>query len=336
MVTSRNPELVSVIMPVYGGERFVAAAIRSVLAQSYDRYELVIVNDGSPDGSAGEIARFLPHPKIRYTEQKNAGVANARNAGIAMSMGAAVALLDQDDLWLPDKLERQMAFLAERPDVGFVHSRVECIDGAGATRSCEGAIQVHPFAGRCAGALLAGNAIAPLTVVMRRACLDEVGVFDQQFAPADDWHLWLRIARIYPVGFLDRITAQYRFHGDNVSKDQLIMQRAILRVVDAVCERFPDIAQSTTPTELAAARSRMLKVTAEVLAARGQRGEANDYWKAAYKSNGDLEALLGLLAIPARLRKRFEALLTTMPRLDRRLRWYSYKAAMRYSSRTKR
>src|SRR5581483_6713771 len=115
--------------------------------------------------------------------------------------------------------------------------------GSGNARSCDGAIQVIPFEGFCAGKLLAGNAIAPLTVVVRRACLDSVGMFDQRFAPADDWDLWLRVARSYRLGFLDDVTALYRFHGDNVSRDELSMQRAVIRTMKSICERFPDIPQ---------------------------------------------------------------------------------------------
>lgn len=329
-------ELVSVIMPVYGGERFVAEAIASVLAQSYPSLELVVVNDGSPDDSAREIARFLPHPKIRYIEQKNGGVANARNAGIAVARGSMLALLDQDDLWLPDKLQRQVAYLHANPEVGMVHSRVGCIDAAGAARSCEGAIQVYPFTGQCAGRLFAGNAIAPLTVLMRRSCVEEVGVFDQQFAPADDWHLWLRIARRYSLGFLDTITAKYRFHDANVSQDQLVMHRAVLRVMAAISQQFPDVPESMNPADLAAARSRMLKLTAEALVTRGQHREARGYWRQAFTNDGDVEALLAMLSVPAGLRKRLDKALGSVPRLDKKLRWYSYKAGMRYGARKQR
>src|SRR5262245_58002873 len=115
MRTTRTAGLVSVIMPVYRGAPYVGAAIESALAQTYDSMELVIVNDGSPDDSACEIARFLPHPRIHYIEQNNAGVANARNTAIDHSSGCFIALLDQDDLWLPTKLERQVAHLDAHP-----------------------------------------------------------------------------------------------------------------------------------------------------------------------------------------------------------------------------
>ena len=323
----RDPALVSIIMPVYRGERFVAAAIESALAQTYRSFELVIVNDGSPDGSAREIARFLPHPQIRYVEQQNSGVAAARNTAIAAASGEFIGLLDQDDLWLPDKLAEQVTYLASHPEIGLVHSRVECIDAAGRPRSCTGAIWVYPYEGLCAGRMLLGNGIAPVTVLVRSTCIDDVGGFDQRFAPADDWELWMRVARRHPIGFIDEVTACYRFHGDNVSGDQLNMQRTILKIMDAICERFPDVPESVSPTKLALARSVALTRAARALEERGERVEARRYWKESYKTSGDIEDLLAVLRISPRQRRRFVKVLDGMPRLRRFLTWYVYKAA---------
>ena len=323
----RDPALVSVIMPVFCGERFVAAAIESVLAQTYQSVELVIVNDGSTDASDSEIKRFLPHPSIRYVQQANSGVANARNSGIENASGAFIALLDQDDLWLPNKLELQVRYLIAYPAVGFVHSRVECIDAHGLARSCEGAIRVHPFAGSCATALLLGNGIAPLTVVMRAACIDSVGKFDQRFAPADDWEMWMRIARLYPVGFIDEVTARYRFHGQNISNDQLKMQRAVLKIIDAVCDRFPDIPRSVGAAGVADARYRALALAAQALEDRGRRSDARRFWAEAFRTAGNIEALLGLIGVPETQRGHSDRLLKAVPGFNRILTWYMYKVA---------
>ncbi len=326
MGSVRTTGLVSVLIPVYRGAPYVVAAIESALEQTYQPVELVVINDGSPDNSAREIARFLPHPRIRYLEQQNSGVANARNTGIDNSTGALIALLDQDDLWLPTKLERQVAYLDAHPEVGLVHSRVDCIDRFGAAYSCDGAIWVYPFEGLCAGRLLLGNGIAPVTVLMRASCIDDVGKFDQRFAPADDWELWMRIARHHSLGFLDEVTAHYRFHGDNVSRDQLLMQLTVLKIMDAVCARFPDVAESIGVTEVATARSRTLGLIAQALEARGRGGEARTYWKEAYRTGRDLETLLAWLGVSSGARQRAATLLDGKPRLNRILSWYLYKA----------
>jgi len=322
----RTASLVSVIMPVYRGERFVAKAIESVLAQTYHDFEILIVNDGSPDDSARIVRRFLPNPQIRYIEQQNAGVAAARNTGIAHANGAFIGLLDQDDVWLPNKLARQVAYFDSHPEVGLVHTRVKCIDAAGALRSCVGAIGVHPHKGLCAGRLLLGNGIAPVTVLLRRECIDDVGTFDQRFAPADDWELWMRIARRHPIAFIDEVTACYRFHGENVSSDQLTMQCAVLRIMDAMCERFPDVCGSVSPSELATARSVALGAAAEALEERGQKVEARRYRKESFKTSGSIEDLMALLLIPVAQRKRVQTFLNAAPGLRRYLTWYLYKA----------
>jgi glycosyltransferase involved in cell wall biosynthesis len=322
-------------MPVYRGEQFVAAAIESVLAQTYRSFELVIVNDGSPDGSARKISRFIDHPQIRYIEQANAGVAAARNTGLGNARGDLIALLDQDDLWLPAKLERQVAFLNAHAGVGLVHSRVECINAAGETCPCTGAIWVYPFEGLCAGRLLLGNGIAPLTVLTRRVCIDDVGGFDQRFAPADDWELWMRIARRHAFGFMDEATARYRVHEENVSKDHLTMQQTVLSVIDSICERFPDVPRSVSAEELALARGRALSWAAETLERRGRRSEARKYWKEAYRTTGDFDALLALVGMSVDRRRNVHNSLRGSPRLRRLLTWYSYKASTKIRTRAR-
>jgi glycosyltransferase involved in cell wall biosynthesis len=315
--------IVSVIVPVYRGEQFVAAAIESVLEQTYRSFELVIVNDGSPDDSDRVIRRFLPHPQIKYIEQANGGVAAARNTGLANANGTFVALLDQDDVWLPQKLDRQVAYLEAHPHIGLVHTRVECMDARGEPCSCIKAIGVIPLEGFCSGQLLLGNGIAPLTVLMRRHCIEEVGGFDQRFAPTDDWDLWLRIARRYPLGFMDEVTARYRVHHEMVSKDRFKMQQAALALVDSICERFPDIYQSLPAAELARARSRSLVSAAEALEAQQCPAEARDYFRKAYRAKPNIEALLALLGLSARWRGR---LLLRGTFLRRVLAWYMHKA----------
>jgi glycosyltransferase involved in cell wall biosynthesis len=322
-------ELVTVVMPVYNGERFVAAAIESVLAQTYQAFELVIVNDGSPDGSAKEIDHFLPHPKIRYVEQDNRGVASARNVGIAKGSGDLIALIDQDDLWLPEKLKRQTDYLAVHPNVGLLHSRVECIDGHGKLRPCTNAIWVYPFEGMCAGRLLLGNGIAPVTVVLRRVCVDDVGMFDPCFAPADDWELWIRIARRYPVGFLDEVTARYRFHDQNISQDQLKMQLVVLKIIESISDRFPDVRAGVSAQQVAVARSNALRGVAKALEQRGKHTESRRYWGEVLRTSHDIEASLALYGMRASQRRRVEQWLAGSPRLERAIAWYLYKAATR-------
>jgi glycosyltransferase involved in cell wall biosynthesis len=229
---------VSVIIPVYNGERFIAGAIESALAQTYENLELLIVNDGSTDRSGEKISPYLDLPNVRYIEQENKGVAAARNTGIRNAAGDLIAFLDQDDLWLPKKLELQVEYLLNHPDVPLVHANVDCIDDAGE------AVNFHwdtGVEGMCFRELFARNRIAVLTVVVRIECLREVGLLNENLPGLDDYELWLRIARRFPIGHMEDVVALYRFHDLNVSRDCFDMTYRELKALQHVVDTFPDV-----------------------------------------------------------------------------------------------
>jgi glycosyltransferase involved in cell wall biosynthesis len=231
------PPRVSVILPVYNGARFVRAAIDAVLGQSFAAFELVIVNDGSTDASEAVIAPVLSRPNVRYLAQPNQGVAAARNAGIRAARGEFVALIDQDDVWLPEKLALQVRYMDSHPEVGLLHTGVGFIDAESRPLDRLGPGWVAECAGWCTDRLLAGNPIAPVTALFRRQCLDAVGLFDPECVPADDWDLWLRLSRQAQVGFLPEVTALYRYHDGNESRNVLKMKLAEIRVVEGFLRR---------------------------------------------------------------------------------------------------
>jgi hypothetical protein len=140
-----------------------------------------------------------------------------------------------------------------------------------------------------------------------------VGAFDPRFAPADDWELRIRIARSYPWGFLDEVTALYRVHDQNVSRDQLQMPRSVLTIMDAICGRFPDVATSVKPEQIAIACSRALRGAAKALEHRGLHTEARQYWREAVRATGEIEASLAVLG--------------GKPRLERLVSWYLYRVS---------
>jgi glycosyltransferase involved in cell wall biosynthesis len=233
-----NP-LVSVILPVYNGQRYVSAAIESALAQTYRPIEVVIVNDGSTDHSYETIEPYLNLPDVKYLQQENRGVAAARNAGIRHSKGELVAFLDQDDLWLPEKLALQVGYLQQNPEIAMVHSNQRYINGDG------GRIQFPGWEtdaqGMCLKELFIKNRIAVLTVVVRKHCLDEVGPLNESLSGCDDYELWLRIAARFPIGHIDKELALYRFHDCNVSRDLFRMTMTDLAAIQSFVKIFPDI-----------------------------------------------------------------------------------------------
>jgi CTP:molybdopterin cytidylyltransferase MocA len=207
--------LVSVVIPVYNGARYVWAAIESVLAQRSGRaaIECIVVNDGSTDDSAAVIASF--GDRVVAIRQANAGVAAARNAGLRAARGEFVAFLDQDDWWLPEKIERQMERALADRRVDLVHTEVCYYDEVGGrTVGRLNALRPDLLVGPCYEQLLLGNAITNSTVMVRRAALDAVGFFDTGLAgnTVQDYDLWLRIAQRGALDFVPEKLAVYRLH----------------------------------------------------------------------------------------------------------------------------
>ena len=278
-----NELLVSIIMPVYNGANYVNRAINSVLSQTYSNYELIIVDDGSTDESQKVISPFLKSKKIKYIYQANAGVATARNTGIAASEGKFFALLDQDDIWLPHKLLLQVQFMANNPDVGLLHTAIQCINDNDELMSCENMISVGKYDGWCTAKLPVGNGIAPLTVLARINLLKQCGGFVQKRAPADDWDLWLRMSGLAKLGFLSDICAQYRIHNCNESRNLLKMKRAEIAVLD---DYLADFQQSMSSWEKYVAELKLAEFcTRAALIAKGQgcMEEATEYTVKAHK-----------------------------------------------------
>ncbi len=232
---------VSVIIPVFNGERFLSQAVESVLNQTHDNLEVIIVNDGSTDHSE-EIALGLAiDPRVKNFKQNNAGVATARNLGIAHASGDYVAFLDQDDLWSPRKLEYQIALFHSNNDIALVHGKIAYVDALGKLLDLPKWAWVQPIAGYCIKELFIGNKIATLATLIRKTCFDEIGTFRQKFAPADDWDMWLRLGVKYPLGFIPEVLGYYRIHNANESRKLLPMQSAKTRVVEQFITAYPPI-----------------------------------------------------------------------------------------------
>jgi hypothetical protein len=238
--------LASVIIPVFNLRTYLAEAIESVLAQTLarDDVEIVVVDDGSTDGSA-EVARaFLP--RIRYVAQENRGLSAARNAGIRASRAPALAFLDADDRFLPDKLAASLALLAKRPEVGIVYSGVSYIDAAGAPLPDRGSIRRD---GDLLPDLLLGNLIHPNAAVVRRELVEAAGGFDETLTSLEDWDLWLRLSRRGTRwACVPRPLAEYRIRPDAMHQNHARMADNALRVLD----KF--FADPTLPPEIAARR----------------------------------------------------------------------------------
>ena len=230
---------VSVLIPVYKGEAFIARAIESALSQTHPDVEIIVVNDGSPDNSSRVLAPYLLRPNVRYIEKVNGGVASARNAGLAIATGQYVALLDQDDAWYPDKLARQVAVLNARPDVALVHGDVTYIGADNEVLPHDPHFPAK-VEGRCFNQLFMANPVMACTAIFRRCVVDEVGRFDDGIAFSDDYDLWLRIARHHAIAYIDEPLALYRIHGSNESRKIAGIVAATLQTLHKALRTTPD------------------------------------------------------------------------------------------------
>jgi len=199
---------VSVIIPAYNAERYLGEALDSVMAQTWRDIEVVVVDDGSTDGTQ-EIVRGYG-PPVRLLEQANAGPAAARNRGVREAEGELVAFLDSDDLWLPEKLALQVPLFDAEGRVALVYCKAERMTGDGTPIPTP----AHPRpTGDVFLALLGRNHCPTSGVVVRRDVFLRFGGFPEDMVWAEDWHLWLRLAREYEFDAVQQVLVRHRVHG---------------------------------------------------------------------------------------------------------------------------
>jgi glycosyltransferase involved in cell wall biosynthesis len=243
---------VSVIVPIYNVEKFVARTIASVLAQTWQDFELIVVDDESPDRSL-EICRQFADPRIRIVQQKNRGLAGARNTGIRHAQGQYIALLDSDDLWLPTKLEKHVHHLDHSPKIGVSFSRSEFIDEV--DRSI-GTYQMPKLKDINSAHLLCrnpiGNGSAP---VIRREVLEDIKFqanlygteedfyFDDRFRQSEDIECWIRIAVTtnWLIEGIPEALTLYRVNSESLSANLLKQLESWEKVMDKTRAYAPEL-----------------------------------------------------------------------------------------------
>jgi glycosyltransferase involved in cell wall biosynthesis len=226
--------LCSVIVAAYNVEGFVAETVGSALGQTYPEVEVIVVNDGSTDGTASALQPF--RDRILYVEQPNRGLAAARNRGLQEASGKYVALLDGDDLWLPDRLEKIIGFLGDHPDFGFATSDAYFLEGTAV--AAERYYEQLPGGFRAVNQalwILEYNFVLGMAVIRRRL-LDAHGVFDESLRTSEDWELWMRFfLGGERAGLVNEPLAYYRRRPGSLSVDQTrILQDALVIVERAV------------------------------------------------------------------------------------------------------
>ena len=219
---------VDVILPTHAGERWVEEAIESVVRQSHSLWQLMVVDDCSPDATAERVELLLRGDPDRISLlrlDRPHRAAGARMAGIGRTSGDLIAFLDQDDRWLPEKLARQVACFAADPALAAVHTDVEIIDADGAPRvgaaDRENAHRARIAWGSGSGlsaVLFQKNSIRLASSVVRRTAFEAIGGFDTSLFGGEDWEFWVRLADRFPIAHLPEVLTQRRVHADNVSR----------------------------------------------------------------------------------------------------------------------
>ena len=221
---------ISVVIPAYNGERFLKCAIESALNQSYPPSEVIVVDDGSTDGSAAVVRSY--GGKVRVVKQPNAGVGSARANGIRSAKGDWVALLDQDDEFFPDKLLKQAALVKQNPGLVVVYTGVIHKYESGSAREYPAfpSEQLWP-------ALRYRSPIVPSSALLKKSAILDIGNFDPLLRMCDDWDIWLRLALRFSTKLfaaLPEPLTMYRFWSGNHSKQTLKMLAENMHLLDAL------------------------------------------------------------------------------------------------------
>ena len=229
--TAGPPPSISVLMPAYNAEPYVGRAIESILGQSFGDFELIVVDDGSTDRTRSIVGRLAASdPRIRLFSRPNTGLIGARNDTIAPARGEFLAFLDADDIALPGRFERQVAYLREHPDCVLVGSRVVIIDPDGEELCVMGEAMDHEELER---GLLEGRGqlLYNSSVMTRRRAVQEIGGYRADTDPAEDLDLFLRLGESGRMVVLEEPMAMYREHLNKVGHTRVVRQMEACRAI---------------------------------------------------------------------------------------------------------
>lgn len=230
---------ISVIIPVYNGQKTIKETIQSVLNQTFADWELIIVNDGSQDATL-EIINSINDYRIKVFSYSNAGVSSSRNRGLDQARGEFISFLDADDLWTPDKLKEQLKALQENPQSALAYSWTSWIDQSGQLLRQGGHITVN---GRVYDKLLVRDFIeSGSNPLIRKQALDKVGGFDCSITHGEDWEMWLRLAACYEFVAVSFPQVLYRVYPESASFDVLKMETGSLQIIERAFAQKPEIA----------------------------------------------------------------------------------------------
>ena len=267
MTMAEKSPTVSVVVPTYNRAHLVGRAIQSVLNQTYQDFEIIVVDDGSTDNTE-ELVKSFNDPRIRYIRHdQNRGGSAARNTGIKMARGEYIAFQDSDDEWLPEKLEKQMRVFENAPaEVGVVYTGFWRIEGD--KRIYIPSDKISRKEGNIQGELLKGNFVTTQATVLKKECFEKAGMFDQRLPRFQDWELFIRISKYYEFKCIDEPLVISYFTPISISSNQ----RAQVEAYGLILEKhYQDIAKSRKLL------ARYQYAFGNLLCQNGDLGQGRDY-----------------------------------------------------------
>jgi glycosyltransferase involved in cell wall biosynthesis len=230
---------VSAVIPTYNGTRFLVAAVKSVIAQTYKISEIIVVDDGSKEDIKSILAPFSP--RVSYVYQENAGPAAARNKGVSIAKGDLIAFLDDDDLWNSNKTEEQINCISKYPKSALVYSYPQLIDEQGNIIPNE-LPSNFPSGFVYKEFLKMNRIITPSTTLIKREVFNTVGFFDEnrEYMCGEDYDLWLRITKKYEVSFCPGAIVSYRMRNSGISKNLDNALKGKLYLIDKLVSRHAE------------------------------------------------------------------------------------------------
>jgi cellulose synthase/poly-beta-1,6-N-acetylglucosamine synthase-like glycosyltransferase len=295
---------VSIIIPAFGTAKYIRETLESVFVQTFESFEAIVINDGSPDTDELEQVLAPYQGRIVYFKQVNRGLAGARNTGIRHARGEYLAFLDSDDCWLPDYLASQLKLFEATPSLDVVYSDAQRFgDPATAGKTC---MQTSPSNGPVTlDSLIRLDCVVVASCTMaRRQVVVDAGLFDESFRQCEDYDLWLRILyRGGQIGYQKKVLGRYRTRPGSLSRNAIKMSEALLAVNKkaATTMTLPERTRALLQQQIARAQAHIDLEAGKMFLASGDFDRAKESFSKAnhsYRSARLKLAILGLQFVP--------------------------------------